>query len=273
LTGIPEQISDRMVGDVGDAILGPAIQKLGMSDLAGFYEMLIFNEKDLYDDEDEEFEIISEYDIINNFWYSKSMIIHALAALAALDYPQKEEAISLLRRLWDHYDEHDPELLGWLGYSIVHFNVKGFEQLIAKAYQENKIDTYTHGTFEEFMVPETEHKSYPQFSELRAYYEDLGKIEARFENGKKISIEKEIDNTLQGAQIKTKIFHQEIQESLHWEDLAEDQDRAYSSGLVKHDPKEASFFQDQPMVKKGPKVGRNDPCPCGSGKKYKKCCL
>lgn len=23
----------------------------------------------------------------------------------------------------------------------------------------------------------------------------------------------------------------------------------------------------------GPKVGRNEPCPCGSGKKYKKCCL
>jgi len=26
-------------------------------------------------------------------------------------------------------------------------------------------------------------------------------------------------------------------------------------------------------VVKGEKVGRNDPCPCGSGKKYKKCCL
>jgi preprotein translocase subunit SecA len=25
-------------------------------------------------------------------------------------------------------------------------------------------------------------------------------------------------------------------------------------------------------VKKGEKIGRNDPCPCGSGKKYKKCC-
>jgi preprotein translocase subunit SecA len=25
-------------------------------------------------------------------------------------------------------------------------------------------------------------------------------------------------------------------------------------------------------VIKGNKVGRNDPCPCGSGKKYKKCC-
>ena len=26
------------------------------------------------------------------------------------------------------------------------------------------------------------------------------------------------------------------------------------------------------IVNQGPKIGRNDPCPCGSGKKYKKCC-
>ena len=26
------------------------------------------------------------------------------------------------------------------------------------------------------------------------------------------------------------------------------------------------------FVKTGPDIGRNDPCPCGSGKKYKKCC-
>ena len=25
-------------------------------------------------------------------------------------------------------------------------------------------------------------------------------------------------------------------------------------------------------VKRGEKIGRNDPCPCGSGQKYKKCC-
>jgi uncharacterized protein len=42
------------------------------------------------------------------------------------------------------------------------------------------------------------------------------------------------------------------------------------------------YFRDHRQVKPGthtseprrnaPKVGRNDPCPCGSGKKYKKCC-
>jgi len=28
----------------------------------------------------------------------------------------------------------------------------------------------------------------------------------------------------------------------------------------------------KPFRREEPKVGRNDPCPCGSGKKYKKCC-
>jgi SEC-C motif-containing protein len=38
------------------------------------------------------------------------------------------------------------------------------------------------------------------------------------------------------------------------------------------------YFEDgelqrsPPVTRSAPKVGRNDPCPCGSGKKYKKCC-
>ncbi|MBK7889393.1 MAG: YchJ family protein [Bdellovibrionales bacterium] len=28
----------------------------------------------------------------------------------------------------------------------------------------------------------------------------------------------------------------------------------------------------QTIIREEPKVGRNDPCPCGSGKKFKKCC-
>lgn len=28
----------------------------------------------------------------------------------------------------------------------------------------------------------------------------------------------------------------------------------------------------KPVVREEPKIGRNDPCPCGSGKKYKRCC-
>ena len=37
-------------------------------------------------------------------------------------------------------------------------------------------------------------------------------------------------------------------------------------------PKENKEVTQTPVVNNAPKVGRNDPCPCGSGKKYKNCC-
>ncbi len=35
---------------------------------------------------------------------------------------------------------------------------------------------------------------------------------------------------------------------------------------------EGEEIHGPPVHREGPRVGRNDPCPCGSGKKYKKCC-
>jgi len=49
--------------------------------------------------------------------------------------------------------------------------------------------------------------------------------------------------------------HEELQDEI-------DDGSLLSSGIV----------ATQPHVRGQPKVGRNDPCPCGSGKKYKKCC-
>ncbi|WP_411045699.1 DnaJ domain-containing protein [Treponema primitia] len=41
------------------------------------------------------------------------------------------------------------------------------------------------------------------------------------------------------------------------------------SGFFEEHPDSGS---EQPIRRVEPKIGRNDPCPCGSGKKYKKCC-
>jgi hypothetical protein len=51
------------------------------------------------------------------------------------------------------------------------------------------------------------------------------------------------------------------------------------TGRVADDPSRdcglspVSEVRAAPIARSGQKVGRNDPCPCGSGKKYKKCCL
>ena len=44
------------------------------------------------------------------------------------------------------------------------------------------------------------------------------------------------------------------------EDYAANENDYYDPTPVKQEP-----------IKVGPKIGRNDPCPCGSGKKYKHC--
>jgi len=36
---------------------------------------------------------------------------------------------------------------------------------------------------------------------------------------------------------------------------------------------EAASGTPKPITRPGARIGRNDPCPCGSGRKYKKCCL
>ncbi|WRP06190.1 SEC-C metal-binding domain-containing protein [Rossellomorea aquimaris] len=48
--------------------------------------------------------------------------------------------------------------------------------------------------------------------------------------------------------------------------------RSFIEDVEDQSMKEQPLFSPQP-IQSGNKVGRNDPCPCGSGKKYKKCCI
>lgn len=52
-----------------------------------------------------------------------------------------------------------------------------------------------------------------------------------------------------------------------WQEKRAAQPQGFTSGTL-------SFGKGPPpqVVRNAPKVGRNEPCPCGSGKKYKKCC-
>jgi HEAT repeat protein len=57
-----------------------------------------------------------------------------------------------------------------------------------------------------------------------------------------------------------------------WEAMEELEDNDLD---LDHDDQPAikpSYEPVRPIRNEGPRAGRNDPCPCGSGKKYKKCC-
>jgi hypothetical protein len=56
------------------------------------------------------------------------------------------------------------------------------------------------------------------------------------------------------------------------EDSQEEEETAVGDQSAYDLPAEMPVTPPIPIVEHSPKVGRNDPCPCGSGKKYKKCC-
>ena len=53
----------------------------------------------------------------------------------------------------------------------------------------------------------------------------------------------------------------------------EEDDRELQRALNQDTGYLSSYHDYEPYIRPEPKVGRNDPCPCGSGKKYKKCCI
>jgi preprotein translocase subunit SecA len=71
------------------------------------------------------------------------------------------------------------------------------------------------------------------------------------------------ENTMR-ALCRVRLQEAPEQELQHKEDPA---DLQFSGG-----DETAASTNPEPFKRDKPKVGRNDPCPCGSGKKYKKCC-
>lgn len=75
-----------------------------------------------------------------------------------------------------------------------------------------------------------------------------------------------IQNDIASLIFRVNIITQEQQEAMERE-----AQQRMAAAKQTHGDQSDDAVKKQP-VKKGEKVGRNDPCPCGSGKKYKNCC-
>ncbi len=64
---------------------------------------------------------------------------------------------------------------------------------------------------------------------------------------------------------ESEAVHEEVASNSTIGSIAEQQEAAIEGSQGDKKP--------EPIRNRDPKVGRNDPCPCGSGKKYKNCCL
>jgi preprotein translocase subunit SecA len=86
-------------------------------------------------------------------------------------------------------------------------------------------------------------------------------------------IKNDVVKSIMAVRIRTADELDAASESIN-EDMSQVKDLQYQHADVSTDSVESEQSAEPAPtpVRSGPKVGRNDPCPCGSGKKYKACC-
>ena len=89
-------------------------------------------------------------------------------------------------------------------------------------------------------------------------------------------LKQEVVRILSHLQIKrqdeAELIEQKRREEAERQQLAFQHAQASALPEAEQERGQQAEAPQQPMVRDAPKVGRNDPCPCGSGKKYKQCC-
>jgi hypothetical protein len=185
-------------------------------------------------------------------WYVR------LFSNAVLESVHHDTSVDDLLHVLPHED--DEELRGQLGVGLAsHFDARGIEPALA-VYREYPEDRerftiierlYAHASLANVVHPE------------RQQWEES--INAKWEEFK--------DNRGDLDQMIESVLQREdwVDEDDEWLD-DDDWPGAITDTFLGHEEREY-FPKPQPIVHTAPRVGRNESCPCGSGKKYKNCCL
>lgn len=181
-------------------------------------------------------------------YFAKAPLLGTLEAIGYNEPSRRTELLETYRELFDFYlnlprksNLLDAQIIGELVMGIAVIKPVELLEPIKKLFEANLIDENLGGDYEE--VSQYIHKGTTANRTLSIF--DRYKI------------------------IQSSFSYSESEKSsfFPYSDLPT------SEGMLEKllsDPLVAS--PQQPIVK-GKKVGRNEPCPCGSGKKYKKCCL
>lgn len=88
------------------------------------------------------------------------------------------------------------------------------------------------------------------------------------------TLKHDVISVLSKVQVQAQSDVEEMEARRREEDakIQRDYQHAAAEALVGGgDEDDESIAAHTPMIRDGDKVGRNDPCPCGSGRKYKQC--
>lgn len=193
--------------------------------------------------------------------HSKSLVVHALTDIAFLYPERRAEIIAFLKEHLQFFLDHQEQL---------------DELFPVYANPANLYDSTIH-EYISFLLVEIQDKGLIELREqvelcMEKELHDpfiLSAEEDRFENSPRLAL---TENIFARYKEFKRLFGED---SPHHPDATQIRVRKAKEAENQKMDQQAAWLRNQvPLLKPDEaKIGRNDPCPCGSGKKYKKCCM
>lgn len=229
--------------------------------------------------------VLEEY----NDGFDRALIASTVAQVA-FHYPERKSEVeewftSVLQYHLDHPDNKgiiDTDFLNIAVNELTKIRATALLPIIEHLFNKGWIDDQYSGDFEsiknEMQNPFPFHYKKPFPENIQEYYNKAyEKREIPIPQAEREKIKAEFEDLNSPA--KQAIMKQlaVIMEGFENESFGADDDEYFDVSNVHlfgdRDEEEYEPTYQEPLKREGPKIGRNAPCPCGSGKKYKHCCI
>jgi hypothetical protein len=250
LLRVNNEFTEYWFADISEEIFIPVIFSLGKNQLPALFDFVIEENR--------------------SSWILA--IIPAVVTQVVLHEPtRREEVVNWFREVFDYYLKNknnknlfDANFITLTTSYLTEFSGVELIEYIQLFEKENWLDRTFAGNSEEIIAEINKgimpYNLLPMPQNLGEYYDSSSYLKRRapYEAPEK---DAKILNRLENHPVE-KAITKKMMEAISGDFSKEEKMEGY-----------ASIGTTETVRRENPKIGRNDPCPCGSGKKYKKCCL
>ncbi len=195
---------------------------------------------------------------------ARGTVASATAQIALHYTERRNEVVAWFKTIFEFfYNERnneriiDTDLIGLMVADCLDFNAQELKPVIKPLFEENLVGTMICGGWREVEK---------KFDKLQ---QDIDK--RNIHKKERRSIYEKYDYILKHWHYYKSGEDLEDTENVY-DNNCEDEDNYEDEDEVEDLPVYNNVVKEQPLIKSHPKISRNEPCPCGSGKKYKRCC-
>jgi len=197
----------------------------------------------------------------------KSALAELLGNLGKRHPHLRDACLDSVRKQLENHPFNDPEYNGFLVGSLLKLNAVEAAPLLEQAHIEGNVDEEFYGDWEDVQIGlGLKKKRDTKKTGLQKRYGPAFHI--------KSAGDFDIDDSTDDNDSDDDLDDEDFEDEDNFDDYEEEEDEEDSDiSDTEGTPYYAGSAPQSPIRNATPKIGRNDPCPCGSGKKYKKCCL